>query len=496
MKLYFPDLDRRIEIAEGTGLDAACAAVGYPLDRVCGGSGTCGRCRITVEDGLGRREVLACQTAATDGMRIYLPATPGAPQLLNGATAYLPTVPRTHSCRYGAACDLGTTSAALTLFDLETGKLLATASALNAQTTVAADVIGRLEAARCPQGAADLQSKAAQTINALLDDVCTQTGLTPKDVGVLTLAGNSVMVHLLLGYPLSGLSAAPYECHSTSATVRVAEDLGLRMGGVVEVLPLIGSFVGADTVAAALAAGLDKPGGRRLLIDLGTNGELLLTDGTRAMATSAAAGPAMEGAGISCGMRGTAGAIEHVHLKDSAVRTQVIGGGVPLGLCGSGLVDLAAELVREGFVTPQGRLERAFLIADGVFLTPEDVRALQLSKGAIGAAVELLLQAADMEPDSLSEILLAGAFGNYISVDSAQAIGLLPDFGVPVTPIGNAALRGAQLCLLEEGGSAAAEALVRKTHLVELAHDPSFSMVFAMHMPLTPMRGVGEEWED
>lgn len=496
MNLYFPDLDRWFPVAEGTRLDAAYGAAGYPLDRVCGGNGSCGRCRVTIEDDSGRREVLACQTLAAEGLRLYLPDAPGTPQLLRAPTACHPTKLRAHACRYGAACDLGTTSVALTLFDLTSGQPLAAASALNAQTAVAADVIGRLEAALRPEGAADLQHKAVQTINALVDDVCGQVGLTATDVGVLTLAGNSVMVHLLLGYPVSGLAASPYTCHDPSSQVRPGADLGLRIGGTVETLPLIGSFVGADTVAAALAAGLDKPGRRRLLIDLGTNGELMLTDGVRTLATSAAAGPAMEGAGISCGMRGTAGAIEHVRIADGTVHVQVIGGGTATGICGSGLVDLAAELVKEGSVTPQGKLDSPFPIANGVSLTPEDIRALQLSKGAIGAAIELLLRAADMEPESLSEILLAGAFGNYIRVDSAQAIGLLPDFGVPVTPIGNAALLGAQLYLLEEDSRSAAAELARQTRLVELAHDPDFSMVFAMHMSLTPMRGVGEDWED
>lgn len=489
MNIIFPYLNQSIDIPAGTSIDTACAAAGYPIDRVCGGKGTCGKCRVEIEDGAGRREVLACRTAATDGMKIYFLNEIGTHQILQGASWRPdPETRRKHGCKYGAACDLGTTSVVVTLFDLEQGELIARESALNAQTQIAADIIGRLEYALSPGGAEELQAKAAETINRLLAAVCVSADITPADVGILTVAGNSAMLHLLLSYPVIGLAAAPFECHSTAAVSRSAAELGINIGGTVEVMPLIGSFVGADTTAAAIAAGLGASEEVKLLIDLGTNGEVVLGNTHKLLAASAAAGPAMEGAGISCGMRGANGAIEKVRIEDGTVNIQVIGGVAPIGVCGSGLVDLTAELVRCGTVTPQGWLKDEFSVACGVTLTPGDVRAFQLSKGAIGAAVELLIRAYGIEPGEISEILLAGAFGNYIDAQSAQAIGLLPSFdGVPVRSIGNAAMQGAQMYLLDESSRVEAVSLAAKTAHVELAATPDFAMTFAMHMPLTPM---------
>lgn len=489
MNIIFPFLNQSIVVPDGTALDAACAAAGRPLDRVCGGRGTCGKCRVEIESGTGRRDVLACQTPADDGMKVYLRPVSGAHQILQGS-AWVPALEtrRTHGCKYGAACDLGTTTVALALFDLESGELLAQKSTLNAQTSVSADVIGRLQYAMSPDGAKALQEKAAETIDTLLAGACTDAGIAPADVGILTLAGNSVMAHLFLGFPVEGLAAAPYRCYSTGAVTRHATELGLDMGGNVEFMPLIGSFVGADTTGAALAAGLGISSEVKLLIDLGTNGEVVLGNCDQLLAASAAAGPAMEGAGISCGMRGAAGAIEKVRIVDGAVSIQVIGGVEPAGICGSGLIDLVSELVRCGIVTPRGWLKDVFSVASSITLTPGDVRALQLSKGAIGAAVELLICAYGVEPGEISEILLAGAFGNYVDTHSAQSIGLIPKFdGVPVRSIGNAALYGAQMYLLDEACRVNAIELAEKINHVELAATSDFDMSYAMHMSLTPM---------
>jgi uncharacterized 2Fe-2S/4Fe-4S cluster protein (DUF4445 family) len=307
-----------------------------------------------------------------------------------------------------------------------------------------------------------------------------------------------------------------------------ASEIGICLAqeGIVEFMPLIGSFIGADTTAAVIAADMERAKDIRLLIDLGTNGELVIGNRDKLLATSAAAGPAMEGAGIARGMRAADGAIEQVSITREGVELQVIGDAKAVGICGSGLVDLIAEMVNVGLIEENGRLrsaeeflgiggspalasrlfadgeERAFAVATGdqtedgqtLALYQRDIRALQLSKGAIAAAAQMLIEEYGIETDQIREILMAGAFGNYIDVGSARRIGLIPDFdGVPVRSIGNAAGMGAQLYLLSESKQKDAKKAARNTPHVDLAGRTDFTMTFAMHMALKPMTDLEGE---
>lgn len=521
-----PNETRSITVEQPVTVAEACRAAGFPPVLHCGGTGVCGRCRVLVTDGAGERSVLACQTPATDGMQIHLTAAgEGDAQILTGGGVcpgavsegllrrYEAVAPLAGAI-YGAACDLGTTTVVLFLYELRTSVLLGRYAALNRQSDCGTDVISRLQAGLSAQGGAHLQQRAVDTINGLLGEACAQWGIPADAIRGVTLAGNSAMHHLLLGLSPARLVRAPYVCVTTGAVTRTGAELGLAIHprALVECLPLIGGFVGGDTVAAMLAADMERSEQVRLLIDLGTNGELVLGDRHKMLAASAAAGPAMEGAGVRCGMRGTHGAIEGARLDSSgALALRVIGGGEARGICGSGLVDLIAVLRGAGLVTARGRLadresclagggspalarrleeadgERRFRVAGDVCLYQGDIRAFQLSKGAIGAAIALLMQELGGE---VREILLAGAFGNYIDLQAAQSIGLIPTLdSVPVRSLGNGAGTGAQLYLLSEEKRAAVPALLARTRHMEFAESPAFRGLFARHMALEPWGG-------
>lgn len=521
--IYFPDLDRSLDLPEQVTIAEACRLVGSPLDLVCGGNGTCGKCLTWIDDLQGRRQVLACQTPISDGMKIYPEQEEQLKILETGHGKVSVQLTTDLSKRYVAACDLGTTSVVLYLFDCYQGRLMGQWSESNHQSVLGGDVIARLQVALTEDGERQLQNKAVETIGSLLSRAAEQSGIDAQDISRLTIAGNSAMQHLLFGFPVKQLAASPYECHTEEAVTCTGAELGLDMApaAVVTFLPLIGSFVGGDTTAAMLAADWESHDAVRLLIDLGTNGELVVGDRKRSLAASAAAGPAMEGAGIVHGMRGTEGAIERVALEGTQLHLQVIGGGKPAGLCGSGLVDLTAVLLECGVLQSNGRIlsreellaqggapelaarlvtaedgERCFVVAgseesaDGnaLLFYQQDVRALQLSKGAIAAAAVMLQQAFDPDENRITQILLAGAFGNYIDIHSAQRIGLIPDYpGIEVLPVGNAAGTGAQMYLLSPEKEKAANAMAASTVHMNLASNPDFAYLFGACMELCPV---------
>ena len=528
IKVYFPNLELSMELPDNATVADACASVGHPVNLVCGGNGTCGKCIATIEDAKGYREVHACQTPISSDMKIYPPENKDDLRILSSGSGKVKLDHREHpeEHRYAAACDLGTTSVVLYLFDRVKGKLLGQWSEANRQASLGADVIARMQNALEEGTGPRLQEKGLETIRALLKAAASGSGIHTTDIAALTVAGNSAMQHLLFGFPVVQLAKSPYQCYDESVIVRTTEDLDLGMapGAKLYFLPLIGSFVGGDTTAAMLAADWEDMEPVKLLIDLGTNGELVIGNKDRQLATSAAAGPAMEGAGIVRGMRGTTGAIEKVWIEDGDIAIHVIGAGhgaKPEGICGSGLVDLTAVLVEAGVIDSSGRMstkedylaqggnpklaerirtaedgQRIFLVVSAadtadckdLFFYQDDIRALQLSKGAITAAAIMLQNEFDPDRNQITEILLAGAFGNYIDINSAQRIGLIPDYeGISVTPVGNAAGIGAQMYLLSESKRKAADRLAADTKHVDLASHEDFTYIFAACMELCPV---------
>ena len=416
---------------------------------------------------------------------------------------------------YGAAFDIGTTTLVGSLLDLNTGDEAAIASAINPQTSLGDDVLSRIVYHQSsPDAAAELQRIIISAVDDLISQLCTQASIARERIYELVFTGNTTMEHLLCGLDVKQLGQVPFTPAHGRGLIIPAAQLGLDVHRQAEaqVFPVIGGFVGGDTVACIVAARLTQAAGPVLMVDIGTNGEIVLAHDGKLWAASTAAGPAFEGARISCGMRATGGAIEKVVIG-SDVEVNVIGNTEPVGLCGSGLIDLAAGLLNAGILSPMGRLldgedlpddlpqalrkrigpgqdnQGEFLIAGGpagqrITLTQRDVRELQLGTGAIRAGVNILLKRASLTASDLDAVLIAGGFGSFIRRSMAQRIGLLPA-EIPhsrIKYIGNAALNGARWALLSTRVRAEAEAIARSAQHVELSQDFEFQSEFAEAM--------------
>ena len=437
----------------------------------------------------------------------------------------------TREKNYGIAVDVGTTSVVCAIVNLNTGAVEAVKSDLNRQAPFGADVISRVSHTMFEkEGLVELQARIVETLNALLEQLTAQSGIARENIYEAVVVGNATMLHLLLGIDPEPISVAPFIPTITQPVTFRAADLtprppllnfsqknsgegepeGVRLNpeARVSTLPHLGAYVGADIVAGILATDLtrNKDGKLRLLIDVGTNGEIVLGSVNGTLSTAAPAGPAFEGAQIKNGMRASAGAIEGVTITPQGVSLQIIGGDVePLGIAGSGLVDAVAEMYRAGIVDASGRMirvedargklpdalverlvtidgVRAFRLTDvesNIVLTQQDIRALQFAKGSIAAGVEVLMQQMGVTANDLHEVLLAGSFGSYINPASARTIGLVP--WVPVEKIiavGNSAGEGAKIALLSFREREAANRIPEFIEYVELSGRGEFNDIF------------------
>jgi uncharacterized 2Fe-2S/4Fe-4S cluster protein (DUF4445 family) len=597
-----------VTLPAGSTIREAAKRAGIPIDYPCGGTGTCGKCRVRVmgqlmpptdaerfylsAEELGQGMRLACQSRVRGRMTVHVPETSllaseyqiyyeptaaieatedpathkhyvqlSTPTLedsvadldrLQGAVGFesadfslLKELPRrlrdwefqgtavlndhrlidfehgdTSSECYAAAFDIGTTTLVCVLYDMNGGTERATTARINPQTSYGDDVLSRI--LHATQGAAartELQQSVIQAVNEMLDQVVESAGISRERIYELTFSGNTTMQHLLTGLDPSALGQLPFIPASGQGLSLPASELGIHIHprGQVYVFPVIGSFLGGDTVSGMLATKLDTLDGSTLFIDIGTNGELVLLHDGKLQAASCAAGPAFEGARITHGMRAALGAIEKVHFNDD-VDYLVIGRTKPVGLCGSALIDTVAEMLRYGMIMTQGLLlepddlpdtvpprirERVgvdekgafFVLARGeetqsgdpVKLNQHDIRELQLATGAIRTGIRVLLKRAGLAVADLTRVLVAGGFGNYIELRNAQRIGLLPhelredQFNY----VGNTSLKGARLALSSQQARKKAEYLARTTMHIELALDPNFQMEFmeAMFFP-------------
>ncbi len=417
---------------------------------------------------------------------------------------------------YGAAFDIGSTTVVGTLIDLVTGKDLAVAARINPQTSFGDDVLTRIRKCREEaDGLNQLRLAVLSAINAILEEVSARAGVRPHSIYEATFAGNSTMQEIFCGLNPASLGELPFVPVFTTPQLLRAGDLGLCIHpeARVFVFPQIGGFVGGDTVSGIVATRLDRSGKPSLLVDIGTNGEIALARDGHLIATSVAAGPAFEGARIINGMRATAGAIEKVTI-DTNVHLHVIGEGKASGLCGTGLIDAAAEMLRQGVLDSTGRIldpdelpaalppavrarvltmlgENHFILATGeesvtgepLLLYQKDIRELQLANGAIRAGISILLKQEGITEMDLDSVQLAGAFGNYIRKENALRIGMLP--AIPperIRFVGNAASFGAKRALLAEEEQVYAGEIIRKARHVDLSLDPAFMDEFSMAM--------------
>ncbi len=410
-----------------------------------------------------------------------------------------------------AAADIGTTTLVLLLADAKSGEILSAVSALNPQTEYGADVISRANYAMQHPGN-ELTEAIRSALDGLLQKALKEACASPEELFSVVIVGNTCMHHLFLGIDPASLVLSPYVPAISEPLVLNASDYGLHHANKrakLFVLPCIAGFVGADTAAVMLASDFDRREELTLAIDIGTNGELVLGNKDRTIACSTAAGPALEGAKITFGMRGAAGAIDHAWISDGELHYTVIGGGKPRGICGSGLLDLTAALLQAEVLDETGRFfepselpeasrplakrldsidsMRCFIIAweeeseTGalLYLSQKDIREVQLAKAAIAAGIRLLLKAHGSSLEDVHTILLAGAFGNYMSPESACRIGLLPAELLPkIETAGNAAGCGALLAALNEDGLQRAEKMSAETEFLELGANPDFQECF------------------
>lgn len=416
----------------------------------------------------------------------------------------------TTEARYAIAFDLGTTTVVATLLDLGTGTPMAVASMLNRQQPFGADVITRISATMMdPDALERLQRAAGETLATLAGEVCEEAGIDPTSVYEVALAGNATMTALALGIDPEPIGVAPFVMTTRDPAPVLASEIGLQLHPRARAVlfPSLGAYVGGDILAGMLATGMDRDKRTRLFIDVGTNCEIVLSNGDRVVSTAAPAGPAFEGGAIRCGMRAADGAIETIKIDPEAgsVELGVIGDVTPRGLCGSGLVDAVSELVRVKLLDSSGRFitdaaaaesvpkladrltsigqERVFVlhgdadhVEESVYISQRDVRELQFAKAAISTGWTLLLEELNLTHADVQQVLLAGSFGSYLSPAAAVRIGLVPKLSVlRIVSAGNVAGEGAKMALLSRRERAGADALLEEVAYVELSDRPDFN---------------------
>lgn len=570
MKKYnvrFINQNKDCLIEEGATVAQACGIGGFPLDLVCGGRGSCGKCRVTIEYDNERHSVLACQTKVDRDIRVHLnedvrnsgvkilEEADRADYILNpsvkkvfvsleniknkSSNGYLHgcsadvlkkfseliyqkdcmgitfiyyeneiidvQLNDTTGCLFGASVDIGTTSVVVYIYDLNNGLLLKTYSDLNSQISMGADVISRISHAGSSEGLNQLNEKIIHTLNNMLEMADNDITGFKGNLYNIVLCGNSTMQHLLFKLMPVGLGSSPFKS--------ITADFIECFGGDTEIhsplkckiifLPLLGGFVGADTLSVLLT--LENNSKSRLVVDLGTNGEIAVGNINKYYVASTACGPALEGGNIECGMRGTVGAIEKFKIEDGKIVFKTIGDVEPTGICGSGIIDITFELLKEEILDTTGRMasreefavkkpqselgERlvqinginSFVIYsrdnERIYISQKDIRQVQLAKSSVYSGCSSLLEAYGAGINDIDEVIVSGAFGNYIDIEKAAKIGLYP-FPLKqsgrIKTIGNGAGKGVSMYLLNRDMKSKCMEIVQNTIHHELANDEVF----------------------
>jgi uncharacterized 2Fe-2S/4Fe-4S cluster protein (DUF4445 family) len=414
----------------------------------------------------------------------------------------------TSRANFGIAVDIGTTTVVASLLNLSTGLELAVCSNVNPQKSFGLDVLSRIQHVReKEQGLAELRLAVVEGINSLIMELCTEAAIDRKNIYEMTVAGNTTMMHLFLGIDPSGIGRSPYVPAFTRARTFPAADLGINIAcsGEVYCLPSISAYIGADTTAGILCTELPAKKEKALFIDIGTNGEIVFSSGNQLFACSCAAGPALEGMNISCGMRATEGAIEKVTIG-SEIEISTIGARYARGICGSGIIDAVGELLKSGIINKSGRFEKGysgkweerlqsedgkigFVLSFGhngtpaVTLTQKDIRQVQLAKGAIHSGILALMSFLNLSFSEIDRVYIAGAFGCHIRMENFARIGILPQELLDrVVPAGNTSKSGAVLCLLSKKKRAEASNIADRVRYVELSCYPGFDRMFSQSL--------------
>ncbi len=522
LTLIYGEESQTISAPEGAILGEIIRQTSLPLEQPCAGRGTCGKCKVLNEGGLAppdeieRKHLtpgelavgnrLACRARLAGDARVALtPIVVYSNKIFKACDRYR----RERDVPLGLAIDLGSTTVAAFLTMLDNGEVCAGAASLNQQTVYGADVISRLNTARKnPADAERLQRLALASINQAIDALKLSPRILAR-VRRATVVCNPAMHHLLTRQPVDTLVMTPFQPHSTAPIYEAGELLSgiFPPGARVDLPPLIGGFVGADALACLAYFDFDAAPAPMAAIDLGTNGEVLVTDGRRMLTASTAAGPAFEGVNISCGTRAVDGAVTHLEFREGQLHLETIGGLEPVGLTGSGLLSAVHALCEAGVIEASGRINpqsprlpqrvhpdphlgrQVLLTQNGsLALSQWDIRELQKAKGAIRAAFDILMARLELRPEDLQRVILTGSFGGAVNLEAALALGMLP----PVAPekvaaIPNGAGLGAAYFLSDEG-FARAIAIAAKAEQVDLDADPHFMQVYIEAMALAPNR--------
>ncbi len=506
VRIALQPLGETIEVQRGTPLREVL--FDYGVEFPCGGRGQCRGCRIRVAEGHlpvtpPQREVLrpeeldqgwrlSCQCKAEGDLKLEM-AQWKADILVDDRLFEFTPRPG-----LGIAVDLGTTTLVVQLLDLESGRVLGVRTALNSQALHGADVMSRVEFAVAKGGHEQLKTLIREQIGRLIEQVLAHA-LEPVGgngsphraegrISQVVIVGNTVMHHLFSGIDLGPLSHYPFEPPNTGLQAFSADELGWDLAGnpPVHFLPCPGGFVGSDILAGILAVKMHESPDLIGLVDLGTNGEIVFGNRDGIICASTAAGPAFEGARIWMGMRAATGAVYQVRAEEGALKCAVLGNTGPRGICGSGLVDAVAAGLELGWILPAGRLNcgsENLMIADPVALSQTDIRQLQLAKGAIAAGITILLNRIGASREEVKTLYLAGAFGNYISKESAKRIGLLDFPTGKIRPAGNTALLGAKMALFQpEAETNLFPALLGMIEHISLSADPRFMEIYVAEM--------------
>ena len=544
---FLPD-DRSVRVPAGTTVLEAARLAGVLVEAPCNGAGTCGKCRVNLMvpdpqkdpskhgpagNRTSRESVLACQTEAwsdwvveispngedntgtilNHGENLALERNPFVTKqycpetdrtvVYAGGTQVGSEAGDTQRENFGVVVDIGTTTLVASLVDVPTGREILSVSALNPQTSHGQDVLSRIRIASEPAGLSLLYASITETIGEMIGQLADETGIDPTRIYEVVYSGNTCMLHLAAPEDPRSLGKYPYRpvLVGGDSVPATGHHLGISEFGLLYRPPIVSAYVGADITSGILAAHLHVRPGSTLLVDIGTNGEMVLAVDGRMTATSTAAGPAFEGMNIACGMRAGKGAIERFEISPGGdVKIETIGDGPATGICGSGLMDIVAELVAHGVIDPNGRLKSpgnsdlphplvarlqqrdgktVFVLSDGVFLSQKDIRQVQLAKGAVRAGIEYLLASQNIDAASIDRVLIAGSFGYHVRVGSLITIGLLPaEFAPKVEVVGNTSQSGGRAFLLNRDYRLGMAEAVSRISVLELANHPDFEKVF------------------
>lgn len=459
-------ISREVNYIGNPLLSEVLEGAGYSVSHPCGGRGICAKCSVMVN---GSSE-LSCQYRLTEGenITVELPDEDKMKQIeLSGRSTV--TFDDPMPGQYGTAIDIGTTTVAIRTYNLMNGKLINESGFINPQTAIAADVMGRIDAAM--SGRLQLMQEQICTV---IEDYFDENEIDPD---AMVITGNTTMLYLLAGMNPKSLSHAPFEADCLF-------DARMNFGPTIAYMPpCMHAFVGADISTAVLASGMCESDEISLLCDIGTNGEMALWKDGKLYVSSTAAGPAFEGAGISCGCSSISGAIDSVTVSEGKLKVHTIDDAGATGICGSGLIDAIACALRLDLIDETGAVDDDIKLSDNVYIDAHDISQVQLAKSAIAAGIATILKVTDTEIDDVKRVYIAGGFGSHLDIDSAVRIGLIPsDFRNRITVLGNAALTGACQLLGDMEKIDAVRKIASTSSHVDLGGNPMFNSLYMENM--------------